>query len=162
VPIAPAPSEHPALPHEPLPRLQRAAGTDLTGMKALVVDDDFRNIFALTTILERGHMEVISAESGEDGVALLERSPDVDIVLMDIMMPVMDGYATMRAMRKLPWQWDLPIVAVTANVEEGERQRCIDAGASAYVSKPVESVDFMLVLADCLPTAAPEEQVSSA
>ena len=72
------------------------------GMKVLVVDDDFRNIFALTALLERGDLEVVSAESGEEGIAMLERTPDIDIVLVDIMMPVMDGYATMRAMRKLP------------------------------------------------------------
>ena len=119
-------------------------------MKALVVDDDIRNIFALTTVLERGHVEVVSAASGEESLALLERTPDIDIVLMDIMMPVMDGYATMRAMRKLPGGGDLPIVAVTAKVGDEERQRCIDAGASAYVSKPVDSADLLLVLGECL------------
>ena len=108
-------------------------------MKVLVVDDDIRNIFALTTLLERGRLEVVSAEGGEEGVAMLERTPDIDIVLVDIMMPVMDGYATIRAMRELPWGAELPIVALTANVGGRERQRCIDAGASAYVSKPVES-----------------------
>jgi CheY-like chemotaxis protein len=124
-------------------------------MKALVVDDDFRNIFALTSLLERGHLEVISAESGEEGIALLERTPDVDIVLLDIMMPVMDGYATMRAMRRLPERASLPIVAVTANVTAGERQRCIDAGASAYVSKPVDTDELLLVLGEWLPSLTP-------
>jgi CheY-like chemotaxis protein len=94
---------------------------------------------------------VVSAESGEEGIALLKRTPDIDIVLVDIMMPVMDGYATMRAMRKLPACGGLPIVAVTANVAAETRQRCIDAGASAYVSKPVECADLLFVLGESLP-----------
>jgi CheY-like chemotaxis protein len=120
-----------------------------------VVDDDFRNIFALTALLERGDVEVVSAESGEEGVALLRQTPDIDIVLMDIMMPVMDGYATMRAMRKLPAGRDLPIVAVTANVAPETRQRCIEAGASTYVAKPVESADLLLVLSTWLRADGP-------
>ena len=125
-------------------------------MKVLVVDDDFRNIFALTALLERGHLEVVSAESGEEAIAVLERTPDIDIVLVDIMMPVMDGYATMRAMRELPAGGDLPIVALTAKVGTGERQRCIDAGASAYIAKPVENgPDFLLALGQCLTAAEP-------
>jgi signal transduction histidine kinase/CheY-like chemotaxis protein/HAMP domain-containing protein len=133
---------------------QRLARTDLAGMKALIVDDDFRNIFALTAFLERGHLKVISAESGEEGVATLKRTPDVDVVLMDIMMPIMDGYATMRAMRKLPLAADLPIIAITASVSAGERQRCIDAGASAYVPKPVDTAELLLLLREWLPIAS--------
>jgi CheY-like chemotaxis protein len=135
----------------PPPASQSSAGGDLSGMKALIVDDDFRNIFALTALLERGRVEVISAESGEEGIATLKRTPDLDIVLMDIMMPVMDGYATMRAMRKLPLAADLPIVAITANVSAGERQRCIDAGASAYIPKPVDTTELLLLLSEWLP-----------
>jgi CheY-like chemotaxis protein len=134
---------------------ERYAGAELAGMKALIVDDDFRNIFALTTLLEQGRLEVISAESGEAGLALLERTPDVDIVLVDVMMPVMDGYATMRAMREL--RRDLPILAVTARVAAGERQRCIDAGASAYVAKPVDTAELLLVLGEWLPGRTPAE-----
>jgi CheY-like chemotaxis protein len=148
----PFPATDGTVPQRP-PR--QPAGAALAGMKALVVDDDFRNIFALTSLLERGHLEVISAESGEEGIALLERTPDVDIVLLDIMMPVMDGYATMRAMRRLPERASLPIVAVTANVTAGERQRCIDAGASAYVSKPVDTDELLLVLGEWLPSLTP-------
>jgi signal transduction histidine kinase/CheY-like chemotaxis protein/HAMP domain-containing protein len=133
----------------------RQPGADLAGMKALIVDDDFRNIFALTTLLERGRLKVIAAESGEDGVAILKRTTDVDVVLMDIMMPMMDGYATMRAMRKLPWAGELPIIAITANVSAGERQRCIDAGACAYLSKPVDTAELLSVLSEWLPRAAP-------
>jgi signal transduction histidine kinase/CheY-like chemotaxis protein/HAMP domain-containing protein len=131
----------------------RLAGAGLAGMKALVVDDDFRNIFALTALLERGMVEVISAESGEEGVAILQRTPDIDVVLVDIMMPLMDGYATIRTMRDLPGREELPILAVTANVAAGERQRCIDAGASAYVAKPVETTELLLVLGEWLPSA---------
>jgi signal transduction histidine kinase/CheY-like chemotaxis protein len=127
---------------------------ELAGVKALVVDDDLGNIFALTTVLERGRLEVVAAESGAEALAMLEQMPDIDIVLVDIMMPVMDGYATMRAMRELPVRGDIPIVALTANVAAGERQRCIDAGASAYVSKPVESADLMLVLGQCVAAVA--------
>jgi signal transduction histidine kinase/CheY-like chemotaxis protein/HAMP domain-containing protein len=149
----PRATQAPAL--EPEPPVARPAGAALVGMKVLVVDDDFRNIFALTTLLERGQLEVVAAESGEEGVALLARTPDIDIVIVDIMMPVMDGYATMRAMRKLPLRADLPIIALTANVAAGERQRCIDAGASTYVSKPVDTPDLLLLLGEWLPSAAP-------
>jgi signal transduction histidine kinase/HAMP domain-containing protein/ActR/RegA family two-component response regulator len=124
--------------------------TDLVGKKALVVDDDFRNIFALTSLLERCHLEVVSAESGADGIAMLKQVPDIDVVLMDIMMPVMDGYATMRAMRKLTQFAQLPILAITANVSAGERERCLDAGASAYIPKPVDSSEFSVVLGQWL------------
>ena len=124
-------------------------------MKALIVDDDFRNIFALTTLLENGHLDVVSAESGQEGIAILEQTPDIDVVLVDIMMPVMDGYATIRAMRNLPSGADLPILAVTANVTPGERQRCIDAGATEYISKPIEADDLMRVLGQWLSGAAP-------
>jgi signal transduction histidine kinase/CheY-like chemotaxis protein/HAMP domain-containing protein len=138
------------------PILQPSTGpvpvVDLAGVKALIVDDDFRNIFALTTLLERGQVEVISAESGTEGIAVLERTLDIDIVLVDMMMPVMDGYTTVRAMRELPWTAELPIVALTANVAAGEDQRCIDAGATVYLSKPVES-DLLQVIAQLLPAA---------
>jgi CheY-like chemotaxis protein/two-component sensor histidine kinase len=156
VPMPPTDVTVPQLP----PR--RPAGAALAGTKALVVDDDFRNIFALTSLLERGQVEVISAESGAEGIALLERTPDVDIVLLDIMMPVMDGYATMRAMRQLPQRATLPIIAITANVTAGERQRCIDAGASDYVSKPVETDELLLVLGEWLPLAAPAGEPTAA
>ena len=129
-------------------------------MKALVVDDDFRNIFAITTLLERFGLDVLSAESGEEAVTLLKATADVDIVLVDIMMPVMDGYATMRAMRKLPDRDGLPIVAFTANVAEGERQRCLDAGASAYIPKPIETDDLLTILGEWLPSVAPSGGLS--
>ena len=139
---------------QPPPPPQYSPDPRLTGMKALIVDDDFRNIFALTTLLENGHLDVVSAESGQEGIAILERMPDIDIALIDIMMPVMDGYATIRAMRNLPAGRDLPILAVTANVTPGERQRCIDAGASEYISKPIETDELMRVLGRWLAAAA--------
>jgi CheY-like chemotaxis protein len=150
---APLALEAPAPQPEPAPK--SLVGTGLAGMKALIVDDDIRNIFALTTLLERAQLEVISAESGDEGVAMLERTADIDVAIVDIMMPVTDGYATIRAMRQLAAGRDLPIVALTANVAAGTRQRCIDAGASAYVSKPVEATDLLLILGEWLPGAEP-------
>jgi signal transduction histidine kinase/HAMP domain-containing protein/ActR/RegA family two-component response regulator len=127
----------------------------LAGMKALVVDDDIRNIFAMTTLLERGGLEVLSAESGEEALAILERTRDTGIVIVDIMMPLMDGYQTIQAIRRVPGCEAMPIVAVTAKVGPGERQHCIEAGASAHVSKPVQNgPDFLAVLVDCLAAAA--------
>jgi CheY-like chemotaxis protein len=119
---------------------------DFDGTRVLVVDDDYRNLFAMTAWLERGHAVVTVAESGPAAVASLERTPDVDIVLMDIMMPGMDGYATMRAIRAFDKFKTLPIIAVTGKVTPDERQRCIDAGATDYVSKPVDLVRFLAVL----------------
>jgi signal transduction histidine kinase/CheY-like chemotaxis protein/HAMP domain-containing protein len=125
---------------------------DLTGLKILVVDDDARNIFAVTAFLERAGVEVISAENGADGVALLAETPDVGLALVDIMMPLMDGYATIRAMRELPGRAALPVVALTASLGAAERKRCLEAGASTYVSKPIENgAAFLHVLAACLP-----------
>jgi CheY-like chemotaxis protein len=109
----------------------------LEGRKVLLVDDDVRNIFAMTSILERFKMNVISAENGRDGIEKLVEAGDVDIVLMDIMLPTMDGYATTRAIRELANFKDLPIIAVTAKAMKGDREKCLAAGASDYLSKPV-------------------------
>ena len=124
---------------------------DLKGTKVLVVDDDFRNIFAMTALLERGRAQVTVAESGPEALALLGRVPDIDIVLMDIMMPVMDGYATIRAIRALPQFEALPIIAVTGKVMPGERQRCLDAGANDFVPKPVDTAELLAVLGPWMP-----------
>jgi len=154
-PDVPAPQPTPPSPDvpapQPTPRSKPSVGAGLAGLRALVVDDDLRNIFAMTALLERAQLEVISAESGEAGIAILKGTPGIDVALVDIMMPIMDGYATMRAMRQLPGGRDLPIIALTANVAPGTRQRCIDAGASAYVSKPVEAADLLLILSEWLP-----------
>ncbi len=124
------------------------------GMTILVVDDDFRNIFALTALLERGHAEVIIAESGMEAIDILNTSTSIDVVLMDIMMPGMDGYATMRAIREVERLRSMPIVAVTGKAVFGERQRCIDAGANGYVPKPVDTSELIAVTTPWLHSAA--------
>jgi signal transduction histidine kinase/DNA-binding response OmpR family regulator/HAMP domain-containing protein len=118
----------------------------LEGKKALVADDDMRNIFALSTVLHDHGMEVVSANSGREAIRLVQEDPSIDIVLMDIMMPEMDGMATMREIRKLEQRKELPIIAVTAKAMKGDREKCIDAGAWDYLSKPVDTVHLLGVL----------------
>jgi signal transduction histidine kinase/DNA-binding response OmpR family regulator/HAMP domain-containing protein len=118
----------------------------LAGKTVLIVDDDIRNIFALTSVLERYEMAILSAETGRDAIQILKSNPDVDIVLMDIMMPEMDGIDTMRAIRKISRLKTLPIVAVTAKAMKGDREKCIEAGAWDYLSKPVDSEQMLSVL----------------
>jgi len=117
----------------------------LAGKKVLIVDDDIRNIFALTSILERYDMVTVSAETGRDAINLLQAA-DVDIVLMDIMMPEMDGLDTMKAIRQISRFKNLPIVAVTAKAMKGDREKCIEAGAWDYLSKPVDPQQMLSVL----------------
>jgi CheY-like chemotaxis protein len=118
----------------------------LEGKKALIVDDDIRNIFAITRVLERFKMNVVSAENGKDAIEMLLQSRDIDIALMDIMLPTMDGYATMRSIREIADFKDLPIIAVTAKAMKGDREKCIAAGASDYLSKPVDVEQLRSVL----------------
>jgi signal transduction histidine kinase/HAMP domain-containing protein/DNA-binding response OmpR family regulator len=118
----------------------------LAGKKVLIVDDDIRNIFALTSILERYDMVTVSAETGRDAINLLQAARDVDIVLMDIMMPEMDGIDTTKAIRQMANFKKLPIVAVTAKAMKGDREKCIEAGAWDYLSKPVDSERMLSVL----------------
>jgi HAMP domain-containing protein/signal transduction histidine kinase/DNA-binding response OmpR family regulator len=118
----------------------------LAGKKVLIVDDDMRNIFALSSTLEQHDMETVSAETGRDAINLLQAAPDVDIVLMDIMMPEMDGIDTMRAIRQIQHFKGLPIIAVTAKAMKGDREKCIEAGAWDYLSKPVDSEHLLMVL----------------
>jgi CheY-like chemotaxis protein len=121
------------------------------GATVLIVDDDFRNIFALTALLERGKLGVVAAESGTDALDILEHRTDIDIVLMDIMMPGLDGYETMQEIRRRPVHADLPIIAVTGKVVDGERERCLAAGASAYIPKPVDTAELLAALKDWFP-----------
>jgi CheY-like chemotaxis protein len=128
--------------------LEMLRETDLTllGKKVLVVDDDVRNIFALTSLLEDHHLNVVHAENGRAGIELLSKAPNVDLVLMDIMMPEMDGYETMKAIRNIPELRSLPIIALTAKAMKGDRAKCIEAGASDYITKPVDLEQLFSVL----------------
>ncbi len=117
----------------------------LQGHKVLIIDDDIRNIFSLTSVLEQHKVNVVYAENGRDGIAMLKSVPDIDLALVDIMMPDMDGYETMREIRGYHQFRDLPLIAVTAKAMKGDRQKCIDAGASDYVAKPVD-LDLLLSL----------------
>ncbi len=118
----------------------------LAGKKVLVVDDDVRNIFALTAVLERHKMAVLSAENGRAALEELGKNPDVSIVLMDIMMPEMDGFETMRQIRKMKQFESLPMIALTAKAMKGDGEKCIAAGASDYVSKPVDTDQLLSLL----------------
>jgi CheY-like chemotaxis protein len=136
-----------------LPEAQRrmleevhAADAGLAGRKVLIVDDDLRNIFALSSLLERQQMQVSFAENGRDGIEVLERDPTIEIVLMDIMMPEMDGYDTMRAIRRIPKFRSLPIITLTAKAMKGDRDKCIAAGASDYITKPVDVAQLLSLM----------------
>ncbi len=115
----------------------------LRDRKVLVVDDDVRNIFALNSLLERHGMNVISATNGQDAIKLLEENPDVSLILTDVMMPEMDGYETMRRIRDIPAFRTLPIIALTAKAMRGDREKCLQAGASDYVAKPVNTEQLL-------------------
>ena len=125
----------------------RLADPVLAGKKVLIVDDDVRNIFALTSLLEQHQMQVLYTENGTDGIEMLQNTPDVDIVLMDVMMPEMDGYETMRSIRKTAKFKSLPIIALTAKAMKGDREKCIEAGASDYIAKPVDTEQLLSLLA---------------
>jgi CheY-like chemotaxis protein len=116
---------------------------DLIGKTVLLVDDDARNIFALSSVLERRGMKVLSATTGSEAIALIESTPDLAIVLMDIMMPEMDGYQTIARVRENPDYRRLPIVALTAKAMMGDREKCLEAGATDYLAKPV-NIDQLL------------------
>jgi len=111
----------------------------LAGKRVLIVDDDIRNIYALTAMLERQHMEVTSVDSGQEALDTLAARTDIDVALVDVMMPEMDGYETMRKMRDLASFIERPIIALTAKAMKGDREKCIEAGASDYIAKPVNT-----------------------
>jgi CheY-like chemotaxis protein len=110
------------------------------------VDDDVRNIFALSSVLERHGMKVLTASTGSEAIALLEGTDSVSIVLMDVMMPEMDGYQTMHAIRANPSHRRLPIIALTAKAMKGDREKCLEAGASDYLAKPVNTEQLLSAL----------------
>jgi CheY-like chemotaxis protein len=128
--------------------LERLHGSTevLRGRKVLVVDDDARNIFALTSVLENQDMDVISATSGQSAIDIIQNDPALSIVLMDIMMPDMDGYETMREIRRMVEFRTLPIVALTAKAMKGDREKCLDAGASDYIAKPVNTDQLLSLM----------------
>ncbi|HEX8368180.1 MAG TPA: response regulator, partial [Pyrinomonadaceae bacterium] len=118
----------------------------LEGKKVLIVDDDIRNIFALTSALERQQMQVVYAENGRDGIETLKKTAGIEGVLMDIMMPEMDGYEAMHEIRQIPKFKSIPIIAVTAKAMKGDRQKCLEAGASDYITKPVDTEQLLSLL----------------
>ena len=128
-----------------LDRLHRSDDA-LVGKKVLVVDDDVRNIFALSSVLERRGMTVLTAGTGREAITTLESTPDVAIVLMDIMMPEMDGYETMQVIRQNAAFRRLPIIALTAKAMKGDREKCLEAGASEYLAKPVNTDQLLAAL----------------
>jgi len=136
------------LPPEKRKMLDRLHRSDeaLVGKKVLVVDDDVRNIFALSSVLERRGIVVLTAGTGREAIATLESTPEVAIVLMDIMMPEMDGYETMQVIRQNTTLRRLPIVALTAKAMKGDREKCLEAGASDYLAKPVNTEQLLSVL----------------
>ena len=136
------------LPPDKQRMLERLRNSDenLHGRKALLVDDDARNIFALSSVLERRGMDVLTATTGREAISLLKADRGISIVLMDIMMPEMDGYETMQAIRSDPSLRRLPIIALTAKAMKGDRERCLEAGASDYLAKPVNTEQLLSAL----------------
>ena len=136
------------LPESKRRMLQQAHNRDpiLSDKKVLIVDDDVRNIFALTSILEGQHMNVLYAENGLEAIKLAQDNPDLDVILMDVMMPEIDGFETTRRIRATADFKDLPIIALTAKAMKGDREKCIEAGASDYIAKPVDTDQLMSLL----------------
>jgi CheY-like chemotaxis protein len=128
---------------------------DLAGRKVLIIDDDVRNIFSLTSALERHDMEIVFAVNGREGIEKLKADGAIDAVLIDIMMPEMDGYETMRTIRSMEGYGHLPLIAVTAKAMKGDREKCIEAGASDYIAKPVEIDQLVSMLSVQLATRPP-------
>jgi HAMP domain-containing protein/signal transduction histidine kinase len=134
----------PTLEQQAAPQVRR--GIRFGGEKVLIVDDDIRNVFALTSVLEQHGLSVLYAENGREGIEVLEQHDDVAVVLMDIMMPEMDGYATTTAIRRMPQFAGLPIIALTAKAMKGDREKAIESGASDYVTKPVDPDHLLSVM----------------
>jgi len=125
----------------PLPR-----DADFAGRKILIVDDDVRNVFALSSVLKMRGMTVIYAENGKQGIKMLKENPDTDLILMDTMMPEMDGLEACRKIRSLAEFDRLPIISLTAKAMKGDREKCLAAGASDYITKPVDEDNLLSVM----------------
>ncbi|RMI93850.1 hybrid sensor histidine kinase/response regulator [Streptomyces sp. ZS0098] len=138
--------EWPAVEQEAQAARTPRKGIRFGGQKVLIVDDDIRNVFALTSVLEQHGLSVLYAENGREGIEVLEQHDDVAVVLMDIMMPEMDGYATTTAIRRMPQFAGLPIIALTAKAMKGDREKAIESGASDYVTKPVDPDHLLTVM----------------
>jgi len=136
------------LPDQKRRLLERLHGSNdvLKRRKVLVVDDDARNIFALTTVLENQEMDVLSATNGRQAIEMIKNMPDLSVVLMDIMLPGLDGYETIRRIRALPRYASLPIISLTAKAMKGDREKSIAAGASDYLAKPVNTEQLLSAL----------------
>jgi CheY-like chemotaxis protein len=136
------------LPPEKQRMLERlnSSDEDLVARTALLVDDDARNIFALSSVLERRGMNVLTATTGSEAIGIIEATPDLAIVLMDIMMPEMDGYQTIEKIRQNARLRRLPIIALTAKAMKGDREKCLEAGASDYLAKPVNTEQLLSAL----------------
>ena len=134
---------------------------DLEGRKVLLVDDDLRNLFALRTVLESRNVSVLHAENGRVALELLQTHPDIDLVLMDTMMPEMDGLSATRAIRDISQFQRLPIVSLTAKAMKGDREKAIEAGATDYVTKPVDPDKLLAVVHRWLSRRGPPQQLVS-
>jgi signal transduction histidine kinase/CheY-like chemotaxis protein/HAMP domain-containing protein len=134
----------------------RRRDPELSGRKVLIVDDDIRNIFSLTSVLEEHDVQVLHAENGRDGIELLDATPDIALVLMDVMMPEMDGYETMRHIRARERFRHLPMIAITAKAMKGDREKCIEAGASDYIAKPVDVEQLVSIMRVTLRSNLPQ------
>ncbi|HUB90608.1 MAG TPA: HAMP domain-containing protein [Dyella sp.] len=143
--IRQAPASPPPTPADGPPITALRPVPELAGAKVLIVDDDIRNIYSLTSVLENYAVEVLHAERGRDGILILEQTPGIDLALIDIMMPEMDGYETMQQIRAQRHLAKVPLIAVTAKAMKGDRQKCLDAGASDYIAKPVD-IELLLAL----------------
>ena len=135
------------------PAAQPGPHAGLGGRKVLVVDDDLRNVFAITSVLELYGLTVVHAPSGQQGIDALRADQDIDLVLMDVMMPEMDGYTTTAAIREMPEFTDLPVIAVTARAMQGDRDKSLAAGATDYVTKPVDTEELLGCIKRWLPAA---------